>query len=480
MPTMTYDNNNENNYTFDPDKIEFVSGVEKLKAITGTPEAYAYWKMDDNIGDEVFRDSTGNSRDLRFAGYTSVNKVPAKINNGLQGISVSTGFCRYGVGGSEFGFERTDSFSIECWVKFTGTVTRLFVSKQKNSGNFTGYSINTVSPGILRFVLRDDIGNVIAVETNTSYNDDDFHHFVCTYNGNNSYTGMTIYVDNVIDTTTSVIGTLVGTIIDDTVSFQISGRDGANNSIDSNTILDEVVVYARELTAAEVAFRWNNGNGTQSLPGPGTSFPTDNPASIPKTGFQATALTDFDATVTEPGSDTVSFAIVVDGVDKYWNGSAWVDSTGYPQTNQAAVVKANIAALTLVGLSSINHRRYFHSDDGSTTPELGNTTFEHQIEPDEPSFTESIITGSIYDIGADNPDITITIRPIRYLYGTNSIINNVIVNVSYDSNTGGFEARIFVEDDIPDELIWNFGTKEVRTKYASGNLKFSALERIYP
>jgi len=63
------------------------------------------------------------------------------------------------------------------------------------------------------------------------------------------------------------------------------------------------------------------------------------------------------------------------------------------------------------------------------------------------------------------------------LFGSNSIITNIKIDVSY--NSGNFEARIFVEDDIPDELIWMFGAKEVRTKYLSGNIKFSALPRIY-
>jgi hypothetical protein len=476
MPTTTYDNNNENNYTFDPAKIEFVAGIEKLKAQSAPGEAYCYLTMDDNTSDLVFRDVSGNSRDGAFqGGYTSANKVPAKINNGLQGLSGSSGLVN--LGNTDFNFERTDEFSIEFWIKLTSDAIQTIISKQNSVAPFNGYGVN-VQTGLIRYVIR-DLTDVIAVETVGTYNDDQYHHVVLTYNGNSQDTGMNIYVDNVLDRTVFVAGTLTGSIIN-SFNMQVSGRDGNNNCILDTTTIDEVVIYNRELTAAEVAFRWNNGNGTQELPGPGVSFPTDNPSSIPKTGFQATGLVDFDAIVTEPGSDTVTFTVVVDGIEKYWNGSAWIDSTGYPQSNQAAVIKANISSLALTGLSSINHRRYFHSDDGSTTPELDNTTFEYNIEPDQPIFTESIITGSVYDIGSNNPDITISIRPIRYLYGTNTIINNVSVDISYDGNTGNFEARIYIEDDIPDELIWKFGTKEVRTKYAAGNIKFSALERIYP
>ena len=287
---------------------------------------------------------------------------------------------------------------------------------------------------------------------------------------------MKIYVDNVIDTVIFVAGTLTGTI-QNNYNFQISGRNGNNNCILDTTILDEVVVYARELTAAEVSFRWNDGNGTQELPGSGTSYPTDNPTTTPKIGFQSTGLLAFSNLTTETGLDTITYTIIVNGVEKYWNGSSWIDSAGYPDTNNASDINTNISSLLLTGLTSINIRSYFHSDDGSTTPEQDSFTIEFDIEPDQPILTETIITGSLFDIGAGNPDTTITIKPVKYLFGSNSIITNIKIDVSY--NSGNFKARIFVEDDIPDELIWMFGAKEVRTKYLSGNIKFSALPRIY-
>lgn len=480
MPTINYDNNNEDNYTFDPDKIEFVGGIEKLKATAGTPEAELYAQFSETVikdGMAVIDYAPNeNKKNGSFqGGYTYNNLVPGKIDQGLQGISTTAGLVNFL---QLISYERTSAFTLECWIKTSSSASMSLISKQTNVTPFTGFALTTLS-GKVRIVIRDITSNILAKEHNITINDNVFHHVVATYDGSSTIGGLSIYVDNTQNDTTIGSGPLT-TSITNAANLQISGRDGNNNCIDSDTILDEVVVYARELTAAEVAFRWNNGNGTQVLPGPGVSFPVDNPPSIPKSGFQATSINDFNAVVTEPGSDTVEFTIIVDGIEKYWNGSAWVDSTGYPESNQASIVKANIATLTLSGLSTVNHRRYFHSDDGSTTPELDSTQFDFDIEPTEPIFTESIITGSVFDIGADNPDITIAIRPVKYLFGVNSVISNVIISVAYDSNTGQFEARIYVEDDIPDELIWKFGDKEVRTKYAAGSIKFSSLERIYP
>jgi hypothetical protein len=371
--TKSFNFDNVDNYSYNSDLIEVLNSTSKLKAIVAGSQAYAYWKMDDNIQDEVFRDSSGNSRDLRFAGYTSLNKVPAKINRGLQGINTTTGFCRYGVGSSDFAFERTNTFSLECWVQFTGTATRLFVSKQSNAGNFEGYAINTISSGLLRFVIRDNLTNILAVETVGTYNDGAFHHFVCTYDGTSTEAGMKIYVDNVLDTTVSTSGTLTGTIINNNVSFQISGRDGANNCIDSNTILDEVVVYDRELTAAEVSFRYNNGNGTQTIPGSTTSFSTANPSLLP---FGPTGVTEFlsiNTTSVENGNDNIQIINILDDVKYYFNGVSWAASNGsYAQSNTFADMLSNITGLNALfeERTQWNMQLFYHSDDGSTTPEL--------------------------------------------------------------------------------------------------------------
>ncbi len=478
MPTITFNSTNEDNYSFDDTKIEFVGGVQKLLASGGTPEAYMYVTMDDNVIDDVFRDLSGNSRDGALKGGLtgSNNKVPAKINNGLLGLNNSAGNVAFGV--VDFDFDVSDSFSLELWIKTTSNAVMNLMSKQDDTG-FQGYAM-ICNVGKARVVVRDQLGNVIAREFNLLINDDVFHHVVMTYDGSGVVAGLSVYVDNTQNDTITSSDTLTGSLLTPTVDFQISGRDGNNNCIDADTIVDECVVYARELTAAEVALRWNNGLGTQTLPGPGVSFPTDNPTSQPKEGFRATELTDFDATVVETGSDTLTFTILVDGVEKYWNGSAWVDSTGYPQTNSAAVVKANISSLVLADISSINAVAYFHSDDGSTTPELDNFTFEYNAEPTSPFFTQSVITGNLFNIDSSNPDVSITVNPIVYLYGTNTTITNAQVDVVYDSSTGEFEATISVEDVTPDELVWKFGTKEVRTKYLAGNVKFSALDRIYP
>lgn len=471
---------NINNYSFDSNKIEIITGTAKLKAITGTPEAYAYWTMDDNVEDEVFRDSSGNSRDLRFAFYTSANKVPGKIGNGLQGISTSLGFCRYGVGSNEFAFERTDPFSLECWVKFTGTATRTLISKQSDSNllNFRGYAINCNNPGTFRFVLRGITSEVIAVDSNGGWDDNVFHHVVCTYSGNSNDTGMKIYIDNTDVTIPTIPGTLTESIVDTNLPFQISGRDGANNSIDSNMIIDEVVVYDRELTQAEITFRWNDGLGTQELPGADTSFPTDNPEIKPISTIKANELTSITADLVESGLNVVKAVILINSIAYYWNGIQWSTSTGYSQSNTITEINSNLSSLDITAGAFIQFKFFLHSDIGATTPELNEFSFDYNFSSDSAVLNENTVFSTLYDSNG-NPieGEKIQVTP-TWLVGTNSIIVDEPIEVTTDEN-GFWETKIYIEDIEPSYLRWRIRNKLFKTNFLPGNIKFSDLKIQY-
>lgn len=471
--------NNEKNYVYDANKIQILGGKAALIATVIGAEAYAYWKMDDN-DDEVFRDSTNNSRDLRFAFYTAVNKVPAKINNGLQGISTSSGFCRFGVETNDFSFERTDPFSFEFWIKYTGTATRAIISKQKETTNFSGYLVVTTTPGLIRFVIRDNSNNIISVETNSNYNDNIFHHVVVTYDGSSSHTGMKIYVDNVLDTIVNVSGALIDTIKNSNISFQVSGRNGPNDCIDSNTILDEVVVYARELTPAEVSFRWNNGDGTQDLPGSSTSFPTDNPTLKSFGVINANKINGVSALTNIIGLDEIRAVVEDNGVAKYWDGGAWVESSGYSQSNTIAEIDSNVATL-LSNLAAFNIIFFFHSNDGSSSPELLEYDTDFDNERTDVVLSENIIFGNLLDIDSSIPEKYFLVQTFDYTYGTNIITTSdrkeVVINPD-----GSFLYRFYFEDKFPDGLIWTvidknnaLHTKIIKTNFLPGINSFGQL-----
>ena len=66
----------------------------------------------------------------------------------------------------------------------------------------------------------------------------------------------------------------------------------------------------------------------------------------------------------------VKFVLQVDGTNKYWNGTAWVTSSGYTQSNTAADILAHAAALAVTSGAVLRFVAYLHSDVGNTTPSL--------------------------------------------------------------------------------------------------------------
>lgn len=465
MPTIIYNNTNENNYNYDHNKIQIIGGVAKLLPISTPGEAYMYVTMDDNVADDVFRDLSGNSRDgvLKGGLSGSNNKVPAKINNGIKGISTTQGFVDFGT--VDFNFERTDSFSMEFWLKTTSTATMSFMSKKNGVLPFDGYTINIVS-GKIRFVIRDQSNNLIAKEHNLTVNNGNWHHVVGTYNGSNIITGMHLYVDNTENDNIIASDILSDTIIN-MVNFQISGVNGNNNCVDSNTIVDESVFYARELTAVEVAFRWNDGFGTQLLPGAGTSFPTDNPTIRPVVNIPVTELLNFDATIVETGFDEIRGVIVLNNFDYYWDGLNWVTSSGYSEANTIAEIIANISSLILTKKTLAQFKFYLHSDNGSTTPEISDFEFNFNSVFEDITLNETIIYSTLLDFNGNPKFGEIVKVKDGSLYGDNTTISSgfVTTNTLVD---GTWEITLKYENEEPEFLIWEYDGKLIKTNFVAG------------
>lgn len=465
---------NDQNFVYDSNKIEFISGVSKLKPIVSGAEAYLYVKLDENQG-LVARDSSGNQRDGAFQGGLDETNwtTSGKINNAI--LFPSGGFINFDGIGS---FTNTQAFSIEFWASFTSTVSLGAVSKQIDSGNFEGYAVNFLA-AIPRFVIRDNVGNVNFVTGNAALNDGNFHHIVATYNGSNDASGMKLYVDNVDVTILGGSATMTGSIITPT-DLQISGRNG--NTIPFDGILDEVVIYDREITAAEISFRWNGGSGTQILPGSTTSFPTDSPAIISKASFSITKLLNFLSNIVEPGSDSVTFVIVVNGVDMYWNGSAWIESSGVLESNTVAEIQAGASFLVSSGAISIKIKVYLTSNDGTTTPEILDFTIEYDFVGAIEDIDLTIVTGKISDIdGISDTDILkIRLNKKVVEYKDSIQITGDEIIITPDSN-GNWQAEIADTDDMEDETFYIFEIKNrilKRLVPKSGSIDFNDLPEV--
>ena len=86
------------------------------------------------------------------------------------------------------------------------------------------------------------------------------HHVVVTYGNSSSASGVKIYVDSILQVVTISKDNLDGTVLN-TANFLMGAE---SHGYQLNGKMDEVVVYNYTLTPEDVAFRYNNGTGTES------------------------------------------------------------------------------------------------------------------------------------------------------------------------------------------------------------------------
>lgn len=373
------------NYTYDSAKIEVTGGVAKLK---GAEAVYAQWHMNESSGTNV-PDSSPNGYDGTTVNMEDADWVAAKLNNGLR----LDGANEYVNCGNIANFERTQAFSIEAWIKTTATGQDICTRYSGGKG-FISY---VAAAGTIFFTVRNAAGtNEASRYSQGTVTDGLWHHVVITYDGSSLNTGIKIYLDGSDNTNTGSGANTLSASILTTTNLIIGGRTNSGNF---NGDIDEVVIYTKVLSAAEVTARYNSGSGTES-----EGIVTTNPTIVPNTGFAfTTALSAFTETATKPSGSEIKYHVSPDDGSTwyYWTGAAWaVTDDTYTQANTAADVNTNIGSLAASG--TFKFRALLHSDDGTETPELDNI---HVTEPVTYSTTDDLYVDTKAASQIDGTDV---------------------------------------------------------------------------
>ena len=156
-------------------------------------------------------------------------------------------------------FERTDSFSFSFWLRPQTSATQAIYSAEITSGTFRGIAIRLIGQK-LRFILTSTTAtNQLSIETTGNYNFSQWQHFVITYDGSSSASGVTFYRDSVLKGSTTNTDNLSATI-DYTGAIRIGSRtDGAQPY---QNHMDEVAIFDTELDAADVMEIYGQRNFT--------------------------------------------------------------------------------------------------------------------------------------------------------------------------------------------------------------------------
>ena len=165
-------------------------------------------------------------------------------------------------------FERTDPFSISCWVKRSGaggTLNTLF-AKREGSGNTRGYGfvyssvINAFRAVLCNVVSVTDIQVDWALASTevSSFWDGTWHHVCLAYTGSGVASGLDLYLDGVLRVTgrTTVRDSLGANTILNAQAACIGARDGINFF---DGAIDEMAVYDAALATGRVREIWNLG-----------------------------------------------------------------------------------------------------------------------------------------------------------------------------------------------------------------------------
>ena len=165
-----------------------------------------------------------------------------------------------------FGDGATDSpFSVSAWINIKSFGTNNVVFSKDSGLPNREYAIGFFATSQkLRFYIKDNGGNnQQSIDSTTLFALNTWYNITCTYDGSggsNAADGMNIYVNSVLETPTNVIkGTYVA--MSNTTAPVNIGRYGAAAS-PLNAKVDEVSLYASELSQIDVTDIYNGGEPT--------------------------------------------------------------------------------------------------------------------------------------------------------------------------------------------------------------------------
>ena len=225
-----------------------------------------YWRLGESSGTTA-ADASGNARTGTYSGtYTQGTQ-------GIPGVSGNTAVTFTGTAGAQvavpwnaaFNYATTGGLTIELWYKGTavgsnagsgtvGSTCGLVCASTDTSNKFWGVTVTDL--GKVRMFYS---SSYFIVTGGVTVNDGNWHHIVVTITTGATFT-ITIYVDGVVDTTTT---TATGGVGGGTPSITIANNPRAATHVAPGTV-DEVAIYPSTLTPTRVAAHYSVGSGTHA------------------------------------------------------------------------------------------------------------------------------------------------------------------------------------------------------------------------
>ena len=209
----------------------------------------AYWRLDETSGGTA-ADETGTF-DATYTNAPDLGQTGV-MQDGSGSLSINLDGNKHVLGADSAALEFTGSapFTLEAWF-ITDTVAgnAIIIQKQEN-GKVDGWELGRASSvlffsreggGVLSEIVT---GNVVFVGTT--------HYVVGTYDG----TTLSLYLDGALIATDATVVSMDANAV--TLSI---GRDSVTGAANLDGRIDEVAIYDRALTPAEILEHWTVGGG---------------------------------------------------------------------------------------------------------------------------------------------------------------------------------------------------------------------------
>jgi hypothetical protein len=152
-----------------------------------------------------------------------------------------------------FDFSINDAFTIETWFR-TSANTAVIFSNHVDVSPYVGYEFSIVQGKAVLELINDHLTNAMRVESVTSYNDGNWHHFAAVYPGITAAASTSLYVDGIYQSVNATSNSLSAPINTGNPPH-IGSRNGTSYSFVGS--LDELRVWKRALCGAEIVARKN-------------------------------------------------------------------------------------------------------------------------------------------------------------------------------------------------------------------------------
>lgn len=213
----------------------------------------SYYKLDSNSNDSF---GSNNGTD------TSVSYVTGKIGNAgsFNGSSSNISIADNNNLSFTNGSGVDTPFSFSFWLKLNNQTDQWLVNKRGVASGTDEYQVVYYQGKLSLWLFSSNNANYINCVMTSALLSSTQYYITATYDGSETTSGLKIYVNGVLQTTTNTLtGTYTG--MPNGIVPVVIGKTGWGNLFYLNGTIDETAIYNIALTQTEIDLLYNSGNG---------------------------------------------------------------------------------------------------------------------------------------------------------------------------------------------------------------------------